>query len=621
MADLYDLAKANKVTEFEKEWASLQSPPVAWPFTNSTDRSNCSASFNYYKSLSGGGGGAPPPASNKTLSIPNIIEARSGQSKIADISPGDSIDALKLMDARLSAAEKNKMIQGEMLNQLKRESDLHTNISEKIGLSGDLLEIYVDRIAESQINALRFGYNMEQVSGMITSMSDANGKFNLLSEKTLNRTYETGRAFIGSLRELGVAMTEFEKVGIGAKNAMDAIDKSGRSSMSLGLNAKKTTEMLRNDIGKLNEFGFSGGVDGLSRMVQKSLEFRMNMSEVFKFADKVMDPDKAIELTANMQMLGGAVGDLNDPLKLMYMATNNVEGLQDALIGAAGELAVFNEEQGRFEITGLNLRRAKEMANQLGISYQELTKSAIASQERLVATNDLLSKGFDISDADREFIVNMSQMKDGKMTITVPDDVAKKLGTSTEVAIESLTEEQVKTLTSLKEDLRTKSVEEIARGQFDSVKNIENDLKSLTQRSIRDFGKKTIGKGGTFDVGKSLDTVFGDSLEILGKRQTAGDAGIFKTLLEPITKTIETALTDLDIKGKFEDMFKSLGDQLKAMSKSGDMTKYNEQESERRLRNEDNKPIAFNFKHDFNLVPRFDVPFNLEYKGSKEEYV
>jgi hypothetical protein len=149
----------------------------------------------------------------------------------------------------------------------------------------------------------------------------------------------------------------------------------------------------------------------------------------------------------------------------------------------------------------------------------------------------------------------------------------------------------------------------------------EVNLKSLTQRSIRDFGKKTIGKGGTVDVGKSLDNVFGDSLEILGKRQTAGDAGIFKTLLEPITNTIETALTDLDIKGKFEDMFKSLGDQLKAMSKSGDMTKYNEQESERRLRNEDNKPIAFNFKHDFNLVPRFDVPFNLEYKGSKEEYV
>lgn len=191
---------------------------------NSTQSANLTQAYvNIANSRAAGGGGG---FGGKTVNIDTVLEARVGKSKVTDVGAGEAIDALKFLSPAVDLAEKNKMIQGEMLNQLKRESDLHTNISEKIGLSGDLLEIYVDRIAESQINALRFGYNMEQVSGMITSMSDANGKFNLLSEKTLNRTYETGRAFIGSLRELGVAMTEFEKVGIGAKNAMDAIDKS-----------------------------------------------------------------------------------------------------------------------------------------------------------------------------------------------------------------------------------------------------------------------------------------------------------------------------------------------------------------------------------------------------------
>jgi hypothetical protein len=338
-------------------------------------------------------------------SVNDIYQSQISTSKIADTSKSDAPDLAALFDPTQNARDKLLTIGGEILNQLQREEQLRTEISENIGLSGDLLNAYQDSVAESAAKALEFGYNMSQVSDMVSTLGKESGRFNLLSKDTMDKSYATSRAFVGTLNDMAKTFGEFEKVGYGAADTLKQIDTAGRSSISLGLNAKKTTELLRTDLGKLNEYGFSAGVQGLNRMVQKSLEFRMSMGEVFKIADKVMSPDSAIELTANLQVLGGAIGDFNDPLKLMYMATNNVEGLQDALIGAAGNLATFNKEQGRFEITGINLRRAKEMASQMGISYQELAKGAVASQERMAASTELMSRGLKINKEIRNLLL------------------------------------------------------------------------------------------------------------------------------------------------------------------------------------------------------------------------
>ena len=160
-------------------------------------------------------------------------------------------------------------------------------------------------------------------------------------------------------------------------------------------------------------------------MVQKSIEFRMSLQEVYKVAEKVMNPEGAVEFAAKMQMLGGAIGDFNDPLKLMYMSTNNVEGLQDALLKAAGNLATYNSEQGRFEINSLNIRRAHDMAKELGMDYNELTKSAIAFQERASAKSAFVGiQG--VSEEQKEFITNLARMKDGKMVVDLQGTTLSK---------------------------------------------------------------------------------------------------------------------------------------------------------------------------------------------------
>jgi hypothetical protein len=384
----------------------------------------------------------------------------------------------------------SKDIIQQISNQLAIESQLRTDINEKTGLAGDLSKDVREQMIQSTSLAMRFGYGIEDITGAYENLVSESGRFNVVNQTTLEGALGVSRAFIGDFKEVGKVYNEFEKVGFGARSAIEAIDKAGRESQGIGLRGKTTVKDIRDNIEKLNQYGFQKGIDGLAQMSRKAAEFRMNMGEAFKVADNVMDPDKAIELSANLQVLGGAIGAFNDPLKLMYMATNNVEGLQDALIEAAGSLAVYNSEQGRFEITGVNLRRAKEMAAQLGVDYKELTKSAIASQERLAASSDLMAKGFDMNEKDKEFLINMSRMDGGRMVIDVPKSLQESLGIKdTRVALTDLTDTQAQALKKYGEDMSNMSSEEVARDQFESITNIQRDVNAMvTMARIRITG-------------------------------------------------------------------------------------------------------------------------------------
>jgi hypothetical protein len=381
---------------------------------------------------------------------------------------------------------------------LKKEVELRAQINSQLGVAGDLSKNYRQEIVASLPGVVSMGYGFQHVSDLMVGLAEETGRFTTLNATVVADTAKTSRAFVGDLTEMSKVFSTFEQVGIGAEKSLEAINQAGKSSIALGLNGKKTVDEIRTNIGKLNEYGFQNGIQGLTRMVQKATEFRMSMNEVFTIADKVMDPEGAISLSANLQVLGGAIGDFGDPLKMMYDATNNVEGLQDALIGAAGSLASYNSEQGRFEITGVNLRRAKAMAAELGISYQELSKGAIAAAERSSAASAMMANGLKLDDKQTEFITNLARMKDGTMTIDV-SSISKEFGGAQSIALDKLTQEQANILKENAKKLEGMSIEEVARDQFTETQNLVLKTNEILTILKVQFAKAMVGPGETAD--------------------------------------------------------------------------------------------------------------------------
>ena len=363
---------------------------------------------------------------------------------------------------------------------LTQQTELLGVINKQAGLTGKFSEDVRDELTQANIPLTRLGIGFADLATAAKDLVSDSGRFITLNKQSWYEAGAAATAYVGTLGELVQMYPAFEKIGIGASDVANQIKETGQRSLSLGLQSSKTTKELGSNIGKINEYGFKNGIQGLSEMVRKSTEFRMSMETAFKVADDVMDPDKAIDMAANLQAIGGAIGDFNDPMKLMYMATNNVEGLQDALIGVAGSLATYNEEQGRFEITGVNLRKAKAMASELGISYTELANGAIAAAERSTAASALLGRGLKLDEDQQRFLTNISQMKGGQMSIELNSDklkdalgIDRKAG---EVSLDKLTQKQVDTLLQYQDEFKKLSPEEIIQKQATTVENIARDV-------------------------------------------------------------------------------------------------------------------------------------------------
>ena len=141
-----------------------------------------------------------------------------------------------------------------------------------------------------------------------------------------------------------------------------------------GINVDKFMGDIAGRMDTLNSYNFADGVKGFARMAAQAQKLGLDMGKVVSLAEKVMSPEGAIELAANLQVLGGAAGDLADPFKLMYMATNDLEGLQDALVGAGRDLAMFNEETGRIEIPPTSIRQIGALASELDMTREEFVR-------------------------------------------------------------------------------------------------------------------------------------------------------------------------------------------------------------------------------------------------------
>ncbi len=386
-------------------------------------------------------------------------------------------------------------------NLMKIEDQLIERVMGAGGFVGDIGKGMMNELNEAMITASNLGMNVDDFMDATKVMLESSGRMAIYNRQAITSGVEASLAYTKSTRTILENTEKFRDVGYGLQDAAEAIERIGNRSISLGLNAKNVSDGLIKNIDKLNQFGFQNGIDGLSRMVQEAQALNFNVENTFKVANDLFDPAKAIELTANMQVLGGAIGDLNSPLKLMYDATNNVEGLQTSILGAAKSLATYNAEQGRFEVAGANLRRAKAMADALGISMGDLTSAAVKGASKMQAMNELMMFP-DLTKDQREFMSNLSTMKGGTIGFSIPDDVADKIGVDKSqlkdgfIAADKLSQEQVIQLAELQKKIASTSTQEVARQQYNETTKIFNVVSAMYLRQLTDTGKTDAARTG-----------------------------------------------------------------------------------------------------------------------------
>lgn len=314
---------------------------------------------------------------------------------------------------------------------------------------------------------------MKDVTEIMSEFAGETGKVPTLQEEMLKNTIALSTVTGIAAKELAKYTAQFAQIGMGQQQAQIYLTKMYKTAQGFGLNASKLTAEVMSNINKANTYQFKGGVQGLTNMVARAQQLGIKFEEIMKTAEKALDPEKAIEMASGMQMLGGNVGALGDPFKLLYMAQNDVEGLQKEFIKVAAASAEFNSETGQFKIGTQQMYRLKQMADELGMDYNELAKAAIrAAKEQKIMSEVGFANG--LKEEDKQLLASMAELKDGVYKIQLP-------GTENWEELSKITDSQIKSFTDAQSEANKTDSEKLSM-----IDQTLNDMMNNNINSAKD---------------------------------------------------------------------------------------------------------------------------------------
>ena len=403
----------------------------------------------------------------------------------------------------------------------------------KFGKNTDALRT---SIKDTATTTNSWGMGVKELSKLQSSFSEELGRTAMMGNEGLEAVSALAAATSLGVEGAGKLTAEMDNQGLSAKRTADFMEQTMNDSAKMGINASKVVKNIQNNMKMLNKYNFKGGVKGLAKMAQTTSKLGVDMNFVTGMADKLFDIEGAVDMSAQLQVMGGAWSELADPFKLMYMARNDMEGLTEAMGQAAASSAHFVKETGEFEISSLEMHRLRKIAEQTGVSYEELaTAGKNAAKFSRIRTQMSFSVGGGAEGKKmQEFLENTAQLDESGKAFIIDMKGDKKylnaLGSSgkelikAEMANQATLKERAEAAQSFDEKI-TNLINMVKTYMMPIVEGIDGVLRPVIDDLFKDGStfredlKELGGKLGGFVVG-ALEMLkpLGKFVEYLGPK-------------------------------------------------------------------------------------------------------
>lgn len=337
--------------------------------------------------------------------------------------------------------------------------------------------------------------NVRRLGGDIGDVADIIGKVAAESRRNVIANTEDVEKLYAAQKVLGVGAETLTKsfldVGRGIETISDSLEESVQYIQSIGGNAKAVMGDVVNNMAQMNRYQFEGGVLGLTKMAAQASMLRFDMGETFRLAERVLDPEGAVETAAAFQRLGVASGALADPFALMNASINDPGALQDSLADVAKQFTYFDEKTKTFKINPQGVLTLKELQKQTGVSSEEMSKLGLAAAEADMRISAIGAAGLNIKEEDKQYLANIAKMGEGgEYEVKLRDESGieqtRKLSEITQSEFDKLIKEQRE---------GPKTMEDIARSQMKTSDIIQSDVAAIRAKIV----------GGAVSAGQILE--------------------------------------------------------------------------------------------------------------------
>jgi len=443
------------------------------------------------------------------------------------------IPTTKTISEAYSAAVKSLL---DFETPLKFTIEESNKIQKAFGLSRERIDDFKVSLANAAPELLRMGVGADEAKDIIVDVGFAFGNTGVIGKEAITELAATTKL---TGIETSKLATNFREVGISIYDVGDTMKEVANYAKSVGVSVKAVSDGVVSNLGKMNLFNFDNGVKGLTKMAAQAARLGIDLNTTFTLAEKVFDPEGAIDLAASLQRLGVASNDLLDPLRAMDLAQNDPEELQNQLVDLTKTFTKFNQESGKFEILPGEKRRIREIAKEMGILPEKLAEMSIKAAEF-----DRKMKSIEFPTANKEeqeLIASLSQISGGTAVIEIEGKMKD---------VSKLTSDDIKSLKD-QEAEANKSIEELARDQLNQLEDLNANVSALVSEfglglatSKESLRAQKLGNTTISSLFKEIDKEF--SVESV--RETSS-----KTLFGPIEEVLVKYATG---NAKLEDVIK-----------------------------------------------------------------
>lgn len=361
----------------------------------------------------------------------------------------------------------------DFVDAYERVGSVAREVNNTFGQSRERINEIKVALTDALPSIVRLGGDLGDVGQTIRQIAEASRRNVVANTEDVQKLYATTKVIGGSVKEIADG---FLNVGVGIEQVGKQLEDSVNYVRSIGGNTKQVMADVRNNMEQMNRYQFEGGVQGLTKMAAQASMLRFDMNETFRLADKVLNPEGAIEVAAAFQRLGVSAGALADPFQLMNQSINDPSGLQNSLADVAKQFTYFDEKTKTFKINPQGVLTLKEMEQQTGVSAREMSKMGLAAAELDQRLSSINAAGLKIgSEEDKQYLANIAKMGEGgqyevKLTDEDGKEQTKKLSDITQDEFDKLIKEQ-------KEGPKT--MEEIAKSQMTISADIAGNVAAI----------------------------------------------------------------------------------------------------------------------------------------------
>ena len=338
----------------------------------------------------------------------------------------------------------------DFVDAFERVGSFAREVNNTFGQSRERINEVKVALTDALPSVVRLGGDLGAVGETIGQVAEASRRNVVANTEDIEKLYASSKVLGAGIKEISDG---FLNVGVGIEQVGKQLEDSVNYVRSIGGNTKQVMGDVR------------------SNMDAQASMLRFDMGETFRLADKVLNPEGAIEVAAAFQRLGVSAGALADPFQLMNQSINDPSGLQNSLADVAKQFTYFDEKTKTFKINPQGVLTLREMEQQTGVSAKEMSKMGLAAAEldqRLSAINNA---GLTIaSDEDKQYLANIATMQDGKYKVTLEDGTKKELADLTQPEFDKLIEEQKN---------GPKTMEEIAKSQMTISADIAGNVSAI----------------------------------------------------------------------------------------------------------------------------------------------